>query len=318
MQLFSSYRRRHPAWAASISFFLSPELGMFYLGRGWMGTAYLVAGTAVTYAVPAALHLQAISYPSWMAILVGLAFRLAGGIHAYIAASNQVPRDRYPWFAKLHNWILFFFLVPLLAALLIRNLLVQPFHIPSGSMMPTLQVGDYLFSEKLTYGISRYSLMFGMGPSHRIGGRPPKRGEVVIFAFPAEPTVDYVSRVIGLPGDRIQMRDGRLIINGVMVDRQPLITTDIPHEAGVPIYMEHLPGGVVHPIIEVLGDSSRGDDSREFLVPDDHYFMMGDNRDNSLDSRFDVGFVPAENIASRPWLLYFNSEVAGRSWLRVR
>ncbi|RYC17508.1 signal peptidase I [Ciceribacter ferrooxidans] len=291
---------------------------MFYLGRGRMGIAYLVAGIAVTYAVPAALHLQAISYPSWMAILMGLAFRLAGGIHAYIAASNHVPRDRYPWFAKLHNWILVFFLVPLLTALIIRNFLVQPFNIPSGSMMPTLQVGDFLFSEKLTYGISRYSLMFGMGPSHRLGGRPPKRGEVVVFAFPAEPTVDYVSRVIGQPGDRIQMRDGRLFINGVMVERQPLITTDIPHEAGVTLYMEHLPGGVVHPIIEMLDDTSRGDNTREFLVPDDHYFMMGDNRDNSRDSRFDVGFVPNENIASRPWLIYFNSEVAGRSWLRVQ
>lgn len=290
---------------------------MFYLGRGRLGTAYLFVSVVVAYVVPYALQFQAIEYPDWMAVLVGVTYRLAGSVHVYITASNQLPRDRYPWFAKLYNWILFFFLVPLLTALLIRNLIVEPFRIPANSMRPALQVGDYLFSEKLTYGISRYSLMFGIGPSHRIGGRPPKRGEVVIFAFPPEPTVSYIKRVIGLPGDSIQMRDGRLIINGVMVDRQPLPTTDIPHQPGETLYMEHLPGGVDHPIIET-SDTSRSDNSREFLVPDDHYFMMGDNRDNSLDSRFDVGFVPAENIASRPWLLYFNSEVAGRSWLWVR
>lgn len=278
-----------------------------------MGIAYLIASGIVAYAVPYALRYHPIAHPDWMAVLATLVYRLAGSTHVHFTASRQLPRDRYPWFSKLYSWFLLFFLAPLL----IRNLLVQPFHIPSGSMMPTLQVGDYLFSEKLTYGISKYSLMFGMGPSHRIGGRPPKRGEVVVFAFPAEPTVDYVSRVIGLPGDRIQMRDGRLIINGLMVDRQPLVTTDIPHEAGVTLYMEHLPGGVDHLIIEMV-DTSRGDNTREFLVPDDYYFMMGDNRDNSLDSRFSVGFVPDENIASRPWLLYFNSEMAGRSWLRVR
>ncbi|NKN36668.1 signal peptidase I [Agrobacterium sp. a22-2] len=290
---------------------------MFYLGRGRLGIAYLFVSVVVAHVVPFALQYQRISHPDWMVLLVTLVYNLAGSTHVYFTASRQLPRDRYPWFSKLYTWFLLFFLAPLLIALLIRNLLVQPFNIPSGSMQPTLQVGDYLFSEKLTYGISRYSLIFGIGPSHRIGGRPPRRGEVVIFAFPPEPTLSYVSRVIGLPGDRIQMRDGRLFINDVMVDRQSLVTTDIPLQPGQTLYTERFPGGVDHPIIET-SDNSIADDTEEFLVPDGHYFMMGDNRDNSNDSRFDVGFVPEENIESRPLLIFFNSVAPHRTWLSIQ
>lgn len=184
-------------------------------------------------------------------------------------------------------------------------------------MRPTLQAGDYIFSEKLSYGISRYSLMWGIGPTPRIGGRSPKRGEVVIFALPSEPAVSYVKRLIGLPGDRIQMRHGRLFINGIIIDRQPLVAPGIQLQQGETLYNEHLPEGTDHPIIET-GDNSIADDTEEFLVPDGHYFMMGDNRDNSNDSRFDVGFVPEENIESRPLLIFFNSAAPHRTWLSIQ
>ena len=299
MRLLAAYRSRHPAWAASISLLLSPALAMFYLARGWLGLIYGAIGVLLAYAPPFALSYQAIDYPLWMSALVLVVYRVAASVHVYLVASREPPRPRYPWYARFHNWILLFWLAPLLLALLVRNLLLQPVTIQSGSMRPALQSGDYFFAEKLTYGLGRYSIIFGLGPEPRWGGRLPQRGEIISFAYPPDPTTSYVKRVIGLPGDRIQLRDGRLYLNDVMVDRQPLANSTIPIEAGETLYMEHLPDGLVYPIIET-NDVSRGDDTVEWLVPARHYFVMGDNRDNSSDSRFHgVGFIPEGNILGK-------------------
>ena len=198
----------------------------------------------------------------------------------------------------------------LLLAMVIRTVLFQPFTIPSGSMMPTLLVGDYIFVNKFAYGYSKYSLP--MSPdlfSGRIFASEPERGDIVVFRFPPNPSIDYIKRVVGLPGDRVQMIGGVLHINGTAVPKQEdgVFTSDYHLDPGsnVPLYRETFDNGVSFETLDNSPNSS-GDNTREFVVPEGHYFMMGDNRDNSLDSRFDVGFVPAENLIGKASVIFFS------------
>ncbi|MDW6021206.1 signal peptidase I [Mesorhizobium sp. BAC0120] len=198
----------------------------------------------------------------------------------------------------------------LLLALVIRTLLFQPFSIPSGSMRPTLLEGDYLFVTKWAYGYSRHSLPFSPPLfSGRIWGSDPQRGDVVVFKFPPNPSLDYIKRVVGLPGDRIQMKDGQLFINGQGVPREKVGQINNPDitevDRPVDVYRETLPNGVSYDTLD-LTPNSIGDNTREFVVPPGHFFMMGDNRDNSTDSRFSVGFVPAENLVGRANIIFFS------------
>jgi signal peptidase I len=199
----------------------------------------------------------------------------------------------------------------LVLAMIIRTFLFQPFTIPSGSMMPTLLVGDYIFVNKFAYGYSKYSMPFSPDLfSGRILGSEPKRGDVVVFRFPPNPDVDYIKRVIGLPGDRIQVKNDILYINGQAVPREPhgTFSSDYSQEPGdnIAVYSERLPDtGKVYDTLD-LSPNSRGDNTQEYVVPPGHYFMMGDNRDNSDDSRFDVGYVPAENLIGRASVIFFS------------
>ncbi|MDK4714474.1 MULTISPECIES: signal peptidase I [unclassified Rhizobium] len=199
----------------------------------------------------------------------------------------------------------------LVLAMIIRTFLFQPFTIPSGSMMPTLLVGDYIFVNKFAYGYSKYSMPFSPDLfSGRILGSEPKRGDVVVFRFPPNPDVDYIKRVIGLPGDRIQVKNDILYINGQAVPREPhgTFSSDYSQEPGdnIAVYSERLPDtGKVYDTLD-LSPNSRGDNTQEYVVPPGHYFMMGDNRDNSDDSRFDVGYVPAENLIGRASIIFFS------------
>ena len=208
----------------------------------------------------------------------------------------------------------------LLLALVIRTFLFQPFSIPSGSMRPTLLEGDYLFVTKWAYGYSRHSLPFSPPIfSGRLWSAEPERGDVVVFKYPPNPSLDYIKRVIGLPGDRIQVQDGRLIINGEPVERElvgEIADPDVTEmDRPVEVYRETLPNGVSYDTLD-LTPNSIGDDTREFEVPAGHYFMMGDNRDNSTDSRFTVGFVPSENLVGRANIIFF-SIAGGASPLEI-
>lgn len=200
----------------------------------------------------------------------------------------------------------------LVVALVIRTFLFEPFNIPSGSMIPTLLVGDYLFVSKYSYGYSKHSVPFSLIPfSGRIFKSEPKRGDVIVFKLPSDNKTDYIKRLIGLPGDTIRMQDGRLFINGQLIERERVdefVYRDTEGNVRRPVrYKETLPGGKVHYILEE-GDNRRLDNTREFQVPEDHYFMMGDNRDNSIDSRADVGYVPAENLVGRAEFLFFSTD----------
>ncbi|MGO6817000.1 signal peptidase I [Rhizobium leguminosarum] len=198
----------------------------------------------------------------------------------------------------------------LILAMVIRTVLFQPFTIPSGSMMPTLLVGDYIFVNKFAYGYSKYSLPFSPDVfSGRLFGADPKRGDIVVFRFPPNPEIDYIKRCIGLPGDHIQVTDGVLYVNGKPVPKvaDGSFTSDYKLDPGadVPVFRETLDNGKSYDTLD-QSPVSRGDNTREFIVPEGHYFMMGDNRDNSLDSRFDVGFVPAENLVGRASVIFFS------------
>lgn len=207
-------------------------------------------------------------------------------------------------------------LLALVLAMVFRSFLFEPFHIPSGSMKSNLLIGDYLFVSKYSYGYSRYSFPFGLPLFEgRLGSsQRPERGDVVVFRPPGAPRVDYIKRVIGMPGDTIQLTDGVVYINGEPLPRNYLgeFTDD---DAGdnfnmklslkVAQYSETLPEGKIITILKGSNDRE-GNNTGVFVVPPKHYFMMGDNRDNSRDSRFEVGFVPEENLVGRAEMIWFS------------
>jgi signal peptidase I len=196
-----------------------------------------------------------------------------------------------------------------LIAVAIRTLLFEPFNIPSGSMIPTLLVGDYLFVSKYSYGYSRYSFPFAPPIfSGRVFGGLPHRGDVAVFKLPLDNSTDYIKRIIGLPGDRVQMKAGQLFINGQQVQRQPAGDCVID-ESGIRMvekrYLETLPDGVRHYICKAT-DEGFANNTPEYLVPPARVFAMGDNRDNSLDSR-SIGPVAKDLIIGKAMISYWPS-----------
>lgn len=217
-------------------------------------------------------------------------------------------------------------LYALALAMVLRFTIAQPFRIPSGSMQPTLEIGDYIVVSKWSYGYGRFSFapLEGLLPHGRLFGSEPERGDVIVFRPVPEPDRDFIKRLIGLPGDRIQMIDGVLHINGVAVERESLGLVEFENQNGfverIPAHRETLPNGVSY----VTFDRSvtEYDNTREYVVPEGHYFMMGDDRDQSADSRVPsvVGFVPYDNLVGpaqfvvvsfessasifRPWTLF--------------
>jgi len=220
----------------------------------------------------------------------------------------------------------------LLIAVGIRTFVIEPFNIPSGSMLPTLQIGDYLFVSKLAYGYSYASLP--LSPhlfSGRIPGWTPSRGDVAVFKWPGDDSTDYIKRIIGLPGDRIQVREGQLYINGTVVPRKPENDYTDTSERGQDMlarrYAETLPGGVTHEILKLQNDTPVNN-TPEVTVPPGFLFVMGDNRDNSADSRVPVfpdpqrpylgsggvGLLPMENLVGKAEFLFFSFDARDPWW----
>jgi len=204
-------------------------------------------------------------------------------------------------------------------ALFVRTFAYEPFNIPSGSMKPTLLVGDYLFVSKFAYGYSKYSLPLSLPLiDGRIFGSLPERGDVAVFKLPTDNKTDYIKRIVGLPGDRLQVIDGVLHINGeaVQLDRIGQFVDEMNgRQMAVPLYAETLPSNEQPHLVLDLSEHGRLDNTAVFAVPEGHVFAMGDNRDNSLDSRTDaVGFIPVENLIGRAEILMFSVNGFARIW----
>ena len=208
----------------------------------------------------------------------------------------------------------------LILALIVRTLLYQPFNIPSGSMKSTLLVGDYLFVSKFSYGYSRYSFPFGPPViKERVWGSEPKRGDVIVFKLPSDNETDYIKRLIGMPGDEIQMIGGVLHINGNTVPKRQIadfvMRDSYGNQRRVPRFEETLPNGVTYKVLDIHPNGSF-DNTQVYKVPAGHYFMMGDNRDNSRDSRatYGVGFVPYRNLVGRADVIFFSIDESSSIW----
>jgi len=207
-----------------------------------------------------------------------------------------------------------------LIALVIRTFAFEPFNIPSSSMVPTLLVGDFLFVSKYAYGYSGRGTFWGLPlfQGRVFEENQPQRGDIVVFKWPKDNSTDYIKRLIGLPGDTVQMKDAILYINGEPVERArlaaPIAESGEQEPAGVTDYTENLPDGPSH-IIRKKGDNEPLDNTSLFTVPSHHYFMMGDNRDNSQDSRTEnVGYVAEENLVGKAQLIFFSLGDDTRFW----
>lgn len=237
------------------------------------------------------------------------------------AVSTKKQRKKRGW---LHE-IISTFVYPLLLVLGVYSFVFQPFRIPSASMVDTLLIGDFVWVEKYSYGYSKHSVIFSPDLfDGRIWGADPERGDVAVFKWPVDNSTDFIKRVIGLPGDRIQMKLGVLYINGVAAKTEFVEDVDLkyydPRINGMARlkgkkYRETLPNGVSHFILKEK-DSGQANNTEEFLVPPGEFFMMGDNRDNSEDSRF-WGPVKAENFVGRASRIFPSWDASKTEWYEV-
>lgn len=308
-------QRRVRPWIAALLTLVSWGLGLYYARQSraavWLAVVMVVFGILLAAAV--ILYLLSVdTFPAWMldqngdmAGLISLAISALVAIGVWVAVAKRQHVEKagagrlFGYFAI----VLVPLLISLSVAMAVRWTTIQPFRIPSGAMQPTLNVGDYIFVSKWSYGYSRFSFapFEGLVPENpqRWRAHQPERGDIAVFRPTPEPNRDFVKRIVGLPGDRIQMIGGVLHINGTPVVREAAGEREVEGDETVPVYRETLPNGVSYLTAE-RGDTEL-DNTREYIVPDGSYFMMGDDRDNSADSRVPsvVGFVPFENLVGR-------------------
>jgi signal peptidase I len=275
------------------------------------GEAPFAIGVPICLVVFFALALSGLAKEPSLAIALNAIFA-ALGLWALVLALWMYGRVQgFGFWRTITSFAVASFVPAPIIAVLIRTFLFQPFDMPSSSMMPTLLVGDYFFASKYAYGYTHYSVPFSPRLfSGRLLGSEPQRGDVVVFRLPKDDSTDYVKRIVGLPGDRIQMIDGVLQINGQPVKHERIddfMTEDNGAVKRTKRYRETLPNGVSYTVLD-LTDNGFLDNTPVYTVPADRYFVLGDNLDNSTDSRVlsQVGYVPFENLVGRVAIIFYS------------
>jgi len=320
-----STQRGRRTWAAVVLALFSPALGMMYLGRGWRALGYFVAAfVLLAVTIVLAVHGYwnegvSVAAPTQILFFIGI-------VDCYRIARRLSEQSSGPWYSR-GRAIAAVAAAIVAFVLCLRGFVVEPYRIPSGAMIPTLRIGDLILVNKWQYGIRMpfaYTMLIERGS--------PRRGDIIVFRYPFEPSQYYVKRVVGLPGDRVQYINGALIINGVPVERQP--KEDFFDHSRVQRYLqfqEHL-GDHSYPVIYSDGVSTPvrpaprhtdrqactyADGGVSCTVSPQSYFVIGDNRDNSEDSRY-WGFVPSGNIAGRVFLVWWSERSPERAWREIQ
>ena len=297
----ASTSRRRP-WLAGLLSLLMPGLGQLYNQNIRLAWPLLVVMIFVT---PAAKWLitavpPAVGLAVMVAVLVGVTVLLILALVQAFLQARRIGVVQPAWFNRWYVYVGLYLLTGMASFAL--EILPIPtsnsYNIPSSSMSPTLLVGDQLTAK-----------------ANAFADRLPMRGDIVLFEMPDDPSATFVSRVVGLPGDRVKWSEGRFYLNGVMVDRRPIedflqAGNVNPTLSPVAQYEETLPGGPTYRIVEVAGDLGPSDDTEEFEVPDNHYFVAGDNRDRAVDSRNGRGYVPLVAMRDKPLFLYWSSDLS--------
>lgn len=270
---------------------LGPVVLMLWLGRGRLALIYLLVQlllvAAVIFTVASGLVTPpALSNFDLAVILFNLPFNIIGLVHGLRIRETAISR---PWFSRWYAAIILPIAASWLIPLGVREFLYEPFNVPSASMVPGLMVGDHIFASKIAYG-------------------QPKRGDIVVFSLPRDDQTVYVKRLMGLPGDRIQVKGGVVLLNGIALALTPVQGIACIEGGRCNYYRETLPDGRSYVVNDMVANGS-ADDTEEYIVPENHYFMMGDNRDNALDSRYldQVGYVPRANLIGPIVFIYWNS-----------
>jgi signal peptidase I len=294
--MVKAFRDRRP-WAASlICLVFGPVLGMLYLNRGRYACFYCLGSILL---VVLFIVLWPTVFPSKILhsiYLIDLPIKVAGSIQGFFLAKQWSPEIRLKWYAHWYSVVGITLVFPVLLAFGIRTFFLRPFDIPSTSMVPTVNRGDHFFVSRRAYDFSS-----------------PQRGDVVVFYVPAYRAY-FVKRIVGLPGDRVQMVHGRLSVNGIEVPTRRLVNVTVECATGKTCqaaqYEETYPGGKKGLVLDQVSDGPL-DNTGVFPVPENSYFVLGDNRDNSSDSRTELGLVPRSAIIGKPAYKFF---AAGR-WM---
>lgn len=299
-------RKRYPIIAAILSLIVM-GLGQLYNGRHHRALVFFSIEALTIIAV---LNSSAILfslgggvYLSYFGAIVLLSIRVANVIEAFLTARKIGEMELHIY----NRWYIYSsVLVIAIASNIVFEHPIGTYSMPSGSMIPTLIIGDHFYVDRSAYS-----------------ERTPEGGDVVVFGHPKDITVEYISRIVGLPGDKIKMRRGRLHVNGTPVERRRVEDYKYFYPSGNAVtfaqYIETLPNGKEHKIIEIF-DHGPADNTGIYTVPENHVFVMGDNRDDSRDSRdlVYIGYVPIENLVGRAEVLYFSSDTSGGWWESIR
>lgn len=289
--MISAFVNRRPWVAAVVALFFSPTIGMLYLGKGRLSLAYFALSLLLLSLLPVAAHFGLLPVGVDAGVtLVSLLIAIVGAVHCHRIAAASGQFRPVAWFARWYA-LLALVVLPSVLGFAIRTFAWEPFSIPSSSMEPGLRVGDYFFVSKLPYLLGE-----------------PERGDIAVVRFPGRSSSPYLKRLIGLPGDRIQLKGGSLYLNGELVPRERVDVMPEGNDPGMGrVYRETLPGGRSY-LVRELSDRAQYDDTDVYEVPPGQYFLLGDNRDNSLDSRADLGFVPHENFIGRVSVILWNGK----------